>query len=91
MIVVPHSAQSLAAFHWVVKFSHVGVGGCSKRIPKSSMISIPVMVVHILWRSRAPTDSLPLRASCVIHELSGCGVMPATCTDLEAMSINNRM
>ena len=50
MIVAPHSAQSLAAFNWVVKCTHVG--GLQQTVSKSLMISLPVIVAHIPWRSR---------------------------------------
>jgi hypothetical protein len=90
MIVAPHSAQ-LAAFHWVVKFTHVGDGGCSKRISKSSMISLPVIVVHILC-GRVP-NRLSSIAGQLRHPLTVW--MRGDASDvygpLEAMSINNKM
>jgi hypothetical protein len=90
MIVAPHSTQSLTAFHWVVKFTHVGDGGLQQTVSKSLIISLPVMVVHILC-DRVP-KRLSSNAGQLRHpELSGCGVMPATCTGLEATLINNRM
>ena len=47
MIVAQHSAESLAAFDWVVKFTRVG-DGLQQTVSKSLMISLPVIVVQIL-------------------------------------------
>ncbi len=74
MIVAQHSAQSLAPFNLTVTFVNVGVG-------QQQLVSEPLRVPS---RARTPQNvSMTLRAICVIHALSGCGVMPATWTDAD--------
>lgn len=61
MIVAPHSAQSLAAFHWVVKCTHVGGAAANgfqvlDDFAPGDSGSYTLAIAY-------PSDSLPLRLS----------------------------
>ena len=96
MIVAQHSAQSLAPFNLTVTFVNVGVGQQQLvseplRVPSrartpqnaSEYLASRSRIRYRLPRRKPSPMSMTLRAICVIHALSGCGVMPATWTDAD--------
>jgi len=92
MIVVQHSAQSLAPFNLTVTFVNVSAGQ-QQPVSESLMISLAVVVAHILrdrvtkrcLRPRRPTARAPARAPGRVNWLA-CSPTSCFSFDMEILS-----